>query len=68
MGSAMDEAQGRMKEAAGSLADDEDLQREGKIDKASAAAKEKAEDLKDKVADAVDTIRDKAKEVLDRDR
>ena len=68
MGSSMDEAQGRMKEAAGSLADDDDLKREGKIDKASATAKDKAEDLKDKVGSAVDSIRDKAKEAFDRDR
>jgi uncharacterized protein YjbJ (UPF0337 family) len=68
MGSTMDEAQGRMKEAAGNLADDEDLEREGKIDQASATAKDKAEDLKDKVSNAVDSIRDKAKEAFDRDR
>jgi uncharacterized protein YjbJ (UPF0337 family) len=68
MGSTMDEAQGRMKEAAGNLADNEDLEREGKIDQASAAAKDKAEDLKDKVSNAVDSIRDKAKEAFDRDR
>jgi uncharacterized protein YjbJ (UPF0337 family) len=64
----MDEAQGRIKEAAGSLADDEDLKREGKVDQASATAKEKAENLKDKVGDVVDSIRDKAKEAFDRDR
>ena len=68
MGSGMDEAQGRIKEAAGSLADDEDLKREGKVDQASATAKEKAENLKDKVGHAVDSIRDKAKEAFDRDR
>jgi uncharacterized protein YjbJ (UPF0337 family) len=67
MGSTMDEAQGRMKEAAGSLADDDDLKTEGKIDQASGAAKEKAEDLKDKVGDAVDSIRDKAKEAFNRE-
>ena len=68
MGSGMDEAQGRMKEAAGDLADDDDLKREGKVDQASATAKDKAEDLKDKVGNAVDSIRDKAKEAFDRDR
>ncbi len=68
MGSTMDEAQGRMKEAAGDLADDDDLKREGKVDQASATAKDKAEDLKDKVGNAVDSIRDKAKEAFDRDR
>jgi uncharacterized protein YjbJ (UPF0337 family) len=68
MGSGMDEAKGRMKEAAGDLTDDEELQREGKIDQASATAKEKAENLKDKASDVIDTVRDKATEAVDRDR
>lgn len=45
-----DEAKGRMKEAAGDITDDDDLKREGKIDKGEG-----------KVKDAVDKIGDKLK-------
>ena len=51
-----DEAKGRIKEAAGDLAGDKDLQREGKVDQASGKAK-----------DAVDDVSDKAKDALKRD-
>jgi uncharacterized protein YjbJ (UPF0337 family) len=47
----MDDAKGRVKEAAGDLTDDKDLQREGKIDQA-------AGDVKDKVGDAADKVKD----------
>jgi uncharacterized protein YjbJ (UPF0337 family) len=53
----IDEAKGRAKEAAGSLADDDDLKREGKADQAKSSIK-----------DAVDSVADKVKGVLDRDR
>ena len=48
-----DEAKGRLKEAAGDLTDDDDLKREGKIDRAEGAAKEKLDEAADKVKDAV---------------
>ena len=51
-----DEAEGRLKEAAGDLSGDKNLQREGKTDQAAGKAK-----------DAVDDAADKAKDVLDRD-
>jgi len=51
-----DEAKGRIKEAAGDLAGDKDLQREGKVDQASGKAK-----------DAIDDASDKAKDALKRD-
>jgi uncharacterized protein YjbJ (UPF0337 family) len=51
-----DEAKGRMKEAAGDLTGDKDLQREGKVDQAEGKAK-----------DAIDDAGDKAKDALDRD-
>ena len=54
-----DEAKGRAKEAAGSLTDDEDLKREGRTDQAAASVKKKAEEVKDKTDDAVDSARDK---------
>jgi uncharacterized protein YjbJ (UPF0337 family) len=49
MGEKIDEAKGRAKEAAGDLTDDEGLQREGKIDQAASDVKEKVSDASDKV-------------------
>ena len=51
-----DEAKGRVKEAAGDLTGDKNLQREGKVDQASGRAK-----------DAIDKVSDKAKDAVDRD-
>jgi uncharacterized protein YjbJ (UPF0337 family) len=48
-----DEAKGRIKEAAGDLTDDKDLQREGKIDQASGKAKEAIDKAGDKAKDAL---------------
>jgi uncharacterized protein YjbJ (UPF0337 family)/anti-sigma regulatory factor (Ser/Thr protein kinase) len=64
MGGEMDETKGRMKEAAGKLTDDEELQREGKVDRAAGTAKEKMEQMKDKAGDAVDRMKDKAQDRL----
>jgi uncharacterized protein YjbJ (UPF0337 family) len=52
-----DDAKGRLKEAAGALTGDDDLKREGKVDKASGAAK-----------DGLDKAADKVKDVLGKDR
>ena len=57
MGGNMDEAKGRMKEAAGDMMDDDDMKREGKADQMGATIKEKA-----------DKVVDKAKEVINRDK
>ena len=48
-----DDAKGRIKEAAGDLTGDKDLQREGKVDQAAGSAKEKVSDAADQVKDAV---------------
>jgi uncharacterized protein YjbJ (UPF0337 family) len=48
-----DDAKGRIKEAAGDLTDNDDLKREGKVDRAAGAAKEKVDDAADKVKDVV---------------
>jgi len=55
-----EDLKGRAKEAAGSLTDDDDLRREGKVDQASAKVKDKAED-------AVDAVKDKVDRALHRD-
>lgn len=59
MGENVDDAKGRVKEAVGDLTDDKDLKREGKLDRAGAAVKDKAADAADKVSEAVDTAKDK---------
>jgi uncharacterized protein YjbJ (UPF0337 family) len=53
-----DDAKGRVKEAAGSLTGDDDLKREGKVDKATGAAKDGVEKVSDKVKEAVGKDRD----------
>jgi uncharacterized protein YjbJ (UPF0337 family) len=57
MGSNMDEAKGRMKEAAGDLTDDDDMKREGKVDRMGATIKEKAEKVVDKAKDVINKDR-----------
>ena len=58
MGEKADEIKGRAKEAAGDLTDNDDLKREGKVDRASSSVKEKVEET-------VDKVRDKVKDTLD---
>jgi uncharacterized protein YjbJ (UPF0337 family) len=53
MGGAADKAKGRIKEAAGALADDDQLKREGKLDQAAGKIKDGVERAVDKVRDAV---------------
>lgn len=48
-----DELKGRAKEALGDLTDDKDLEREGKVDRATGGIKEKIGELVDKVRDLV---------------
>jgi len=59
MAGQMDKAKGRVKEAAGDLSGDEDLQTEGKADRAGGEVKEKVEQAKDKVEGLVDKAKDK---------
>jgi len=49
----VDKAKGRIKEAAGALADDDELKREGKADQAAGKIKDGVERAVDKVRDAV---------------
>ena len=52
----LDDAKGRVKEAAGDLTDNEDLKNEGRVDRASG-----------KVKDTVGDVADKAKDLLRKD-
>lgn len=47
-----DDMKGRVKEAAGDLTDDDDLEREGKLDQTAGR-------IKDKAAEVVDSVKDK---------
>jgi uncharacterized protein YjbJ (UPF0337 family) len=60
MAGEFDEAKGRVKEAAGSITDDDDLKREGKVDKAAGTVKDAVESVKDKVNDVVDKVTDRS--------
>lgn len=58
MGEKADEAKGRVKEAAGDLTGDKDLEREGKMDQAGATVKEKTGKAVDKTKEALDDVLD----------
>ena len=49
----LDDGKGRIKEAAGDLTGDKDLQREGKVDQTTGAVKDAVGDAADKVKDVV---------------
>ena len=53
MGENVDEAKGRVKEAAGSLTGDDSLKREGKVDQVKSDVKEGIDKVTDKVKDIV---------------
>jgi len=54
VGGTADEAKGRIKEAAGVLAGDEDLESEGRADRIAGEMKGKVEHAKDKVEEIID--------------
>ncbi len=49
MGANADETKGRVKQAAGDLTNNDDLKREGKVDKATGKLKEAADKVSDKI-------------------
>jgi uncharacterized protein YjbJ (UPF0337 family) len=53
MGENIDEAKGRVKQAAGDLSDDDSLKNEGRVDRAVSDVKEKVDDIADKVKDRI---------------
>jgi uncharacterized protein YjbJ (UPF0337 family) len=55
----LDQAKGRIKQAAGDLTDNEDLKKEGQADENAGKVKEFLEDAKDKAEDLVDKIKDR---------
>jgi uncharacterized protein YjbJ (UPF0337 family) len=61
-----DQVKGKVKEAAGVLTGDKDLESEGKADRRTGEAEEKIDDAKDKVEEVVDLTKDKVEEVADK--
>jgi len=57
MAERIEDTKGRMKEAAGDLTDDDDLKREGKIDQASASAKDAVVLLDKNLAEEKEALR-----------
>jgi len=55
----LDQAKGRVKQAAGDLTDNEKLKKEGKLDETAGKAKELLEDAKDKGDDLIDSMRNR---------
>ena len=54
----LDQAKGRIKQAAGDLTGDDELRREGKVDETAGKAKDGLDKGADKLSDAVDAVKD----------
>jgi uncharacterized protein YjbJ (UPF0337 family) len=57
-----EDLKGRAKEAAGDLKDDDELEAEGKLDRASGGLKDKIDDIADKAEDAVERVKERIKD------
>jgi uncharacterized protein YjbJ (UPF0337 family) len=57
VGSSLDDAKGKAKEAVGDVTDDDKLKGEGKLDQAGADFKEFGDKVKDKIHGAVDSVK-----------
>lgn len=63
-----DQAEGRLKQEAGRLTGDEDLQYEGGEKRTVGDVKDAAGDAKDKAGDTWEDVKDKADDAFDRDK
>ncbi len=61
-----DQVKGQVKEAAGALTGDKDLESEGKADRRAGEAKEKLDHAKDKIKEVVDNVEGKVEDVVDK--
>jgi uncharacterized protein YjbJ (UPF0337 family) len=59
MGENLDQAKGRVKQAAGDLTDNDRLKDEGKADELGGKVKEKLDSVRDMAHDAVDAVKDR---------
>ena len=55
----VDDAKGRVKEAAGALSGDQDLKNEGKADQAKSKVKDRVDRAADKVVEETEKLRDR---------
>ncbi|MGZ4587368.1 MAG: CsbD family protein [Mycobacteriaceae bacterium] len=68
MSAKSDQVKGHVKEAAGVLTGDKDLESEGKTDRRTGEAEEKIDHAKDKVEEVIDSTKDKVEEGADKAR
>ena len=61
MNDKFDQAKGRVEQAAGDIADDDEMKKQGKIDETSGKLKEKLDQAKDKIEEVIDEAKDKLK-------
>jgi uncharacterized protein YjbJ (UPF0337 family) len=61
-----DQVKGQVKEAAGSLTGNQDLESEGKADRRAGEAKEKLDHAKDKIEEVIDDAEAKVEDVVDK--
>ena len=66
MSAKSDQVKGQVKQAAGVLTGDKDLESEGKTDRRTGEAEEEVDDAKGKVDEVIDVTKDKAEEVRDK--
>ena len=62
----IDDSKGRLKEAAGDLTGDKDLEREGQVDQATGAAKEKLDEATDQAEETADSLKEKVEDLADK--
>ena len=62
----IDDSKGRLKEAAGDLTGDQDLEREGQVDQATGAAKEKLDEATDQAEETADSLKEKVEDLADK--
>ena len=60
----VDEGKGRVKQAAGDLTGDDDLNREGKVDEAAGKTRQTLSDAGEKVGEGVEKVADSVKGVV----
>ena len=66
MGEHIDQAKGRVKQAAGDLTDNDDLKNEGNRDELLGKAKGALDDVRDKAEDALDKVKEKVDSFRDK--
>jgi uncharacterized protein YjbJ (UPF0337 family) len=66
MGAKSDQVKGQVKDAAGSLTGNKDLESEGRADRRAGEAKEKVDHAEGKIEEVIDTAEDKVEEVIDK--